>query len=96
MSSEKFRRICFAGRNYWLYDERMNTNAMTQAIVAAGSVQRLAAALGVSDQAVRKMRAKGRPPAGRCLAIERLTGVSRYELRPDIYGPAPIRRKRAA
>jgi len=30
-------------------------------------------------------------PARRCLAIERITQgqVSRYQLRPDVYGPAP-------
>ncbi|WP_286718300.1 YdaS family helix-turn-helix protein [Devosia sp. 63-57] len=28
-------------------------------------------------------------PAERCLEVERLTGVSRYILRPDVYGPAP-------
>jgi DNA-binding transcriptional regulator YdaS (Cro superfamily) len=28
-------------------------------------------------------------PAERVLEIERLTGVSRHELRPDVFGPAP-------
>ena len=30
-----------------------------------------------------------RPSALLALAIERETGVSRYELRPDVFGPAP-------
>lgn len=30
----------------------------------------------------------GRVPAGRVLDVERLTGIPRHELRPDIY-PAP-------
>lgn len=35
-------------------------------------------------------------PAERCLTVERVTGVSRHVLRPDIYGDDPgpfIRRK---
>jgi DNA-binding transcriptional regulator YdaS (Cro superfamily) len=27
-------------------------------------------------------------PAERCLDVERITGISRHELRPDIYGAA--------
>lgn len=30
-----------------------------------------------------------RVPSERVLEIERLTGISRHALRPDIYGPAP-------
>lgn len=29
-------------------------------------------------------------PGPRCLAVESVTGVSVHELRPDIYGPAPV------
>lgn len=28
-------------------------------------------------------------PAARVLDIERITGISRHELRPDVFGPAP-------
>jgi DNA-binding transcriptional regulator YdaS (Cro superfamily) len=31
---------------------------------------------------------EGRVPAERVLEVERFTGISRHELRPDIYGPA--------
>jgi DNA-binding transcriptional regulator YdaS (Cro superfamily) len=71
-------------------------NALNLAIQKAGGMQPLAALLGIRYQAIQSWRALGRPPAERCLAIERLTGVSRHELRPDIYGPAPVSRKRAA
>lgn len=27
-------------------------------------------------------------PAGRVLDVERITGISRHELRPDVFGPA--------
>ena len=77
-----------------MYIERMNP--LNRAIAVTGGIQSLAKALGISYQAVQKWRALGRPPAERCLAIERHTGVSRYDLRPDIYGPAPVSRKRAA
>lgn len=30
-----------------------------------------------------------RVPGSRCLAVESLTGVSRYKLRPDIFGADP-------
>lgn len=34
-------------------------------------------------------------PAQRVLDLEALTGISRYELRPDIFGPAPGRKAHA-
>jgi len=30
-----------------------------------------------------------RVPAERVLQIEKLTGISRYDLRPDVFGPSP-------
>jgi hypothetical protein len=44
----------------------------------------------ISSQAVSQWE---RVPAARCLVIEAATkgGVSRHELRPDLYGPAPAR-----
>ncbi|MCU0807930.1 MAG: helix-turn-helix domain-containing protein [Candidatus Contendobacter sp.] len=62
-------------------------NPLQQSIAAAGGMKPLAQRLGVRYQAIQQWRRRGRPPAERCLEIERLTGVSRYELRPDIYGP---------
>lgn len=62
---------------------------LEQAIRAAGSMTSLAEQLGVTPQAVAKWR---HIPAGRCLDVERVTGVSRYVQRPDIYGPEPSRR----
>lgn len=49
-----------------------------------------AAALGVTAEAVRKWEMT-RVPAERCLEIEKLSdgAVSRYDLRPDVFGPAP-------
>ena len=76
---------------------RMNNSPMDAAVSRmGGNTSALARALGVSHTAVRKWRLLGRPPAERVLAVEAATGVSRYELRPDVYGPAPAEQDRAA
>lgn len=49
-----------------------------------GSQRALAEAMGVSPQAVNKWKSKRVPPE-RVLDFERVTGVSRHEIRPDIY-----------
>jgi len=41
-------------------------------------------ALGITTGAVAKWK---RVPAERVLAVERLSGISRHDLRPDIYPP---------
>lgn len=61
--------------------------ALREAIRQAGGVRALARELGtVSHQAISRWE---RVPAERVLAVERITGVSRYRLRPDVYGPEP-------
>ncbi len=62
------------------------------AIKAAGSASRLAALIGVSQQAVQQWR---RIPAERVIEVERVTLVPREQLRPDLYlAPRPNRRRR--
>lgn len=46
----------------------------------------IAAEAGISRSAVAQWE---RVPAERVLDVERITGISRHVLRPDIYGPAP-------
>lgn len=60
--------------------------AVMRAREAAGGTQRLANAIGVSSQAVSQWH---RCPTSRALAVERVTGISRHVLRPDVFGPAP-------
>jgi DNA-binding transcriptional regulator YdaS (Cro superfamily) len=59
---------------------------LVRAIEIKGSMTALADAIGTTVQAVAQWK---RVPAGRCLEVERETGVSRYHLRPDIFGPPP-------
>ena len=47
--------------------------------------------LKITKHAVGKWRKRGRVPAERVLAVERETGISRHDLRPDLYPRDPRR-----
>ena len=69
----------------------MSTNeALSKAISIAGSQAALAEKIGVSQAHVSywSCKAKKGVPPEHVMAIEIATGVSRHELRPDIF-PAP-------
>jgi DNA-binding transcriptional regulator YdaS (Cro superfamily) len=61
--------------------------ALREAIKIAGSQNALATALGISQAHIWNWlnRDKLVPPAKYVLDIERVTGVSRHRLRPDLY-----------
>lgn len=63
-------------------------NVIPRVIKQAGGAKKLATSLGISRQAVEQWRLV---PPERVLLVESITGISRYELRPDIYGPMPKR-----
>lgn len=42
---------------------------------------------GISPQAVSQWK---KIPAERVLEVERCTGISRYDLRPDVFGTMPV------
>lgn len=67
----------------------MTQTAIQKAARAAGGQSALARSLQVTPQAVQKMCATGSVPAVRVIQIEALTGVSRHDLRPDLYPEAP-------
>jgi DNA-binding transcriptional regulator YdaS (Cro superfamily) len=58
--------------------------ALRGAIKRAGNATALAAMLGISSQAVGRWR---KVPPLRVLDVERITGVRREWLRPDLYPP---------
>lgn len=60
-------------------------NRTQLAIDAAGGTAQLARLVGVSYQTIQKWHMRERVPHLRVLQIERLTGVSRHDLRPDLY-----------
>lgn len=59
--------------------------ALELAIARVGASNLLATKLGLTPQAISQWQ---KVPAQRVLEVERITGVSRHELRPDLY-PAP-------
>jgi DNA-binding transcriptional regulator YdaS (Cro superfamily) len=64
----------------------MNKQAVLDACEKAGGQTALARALGLRSQgSISRWVATGRVPAERVLDIERITGVSRRALRPDLY-----------
>lgn len=72
--------------------------AITRAISIMGGPGQAAKKLSVVQSAVSNWIARGRVPAERCISIEEATNgvVTRYELRPDIFGPAPAKEGEAA
>ncbi len=63
-------------------------NPVDRAIEGGGGLQPLSEKLGVRYQALQKWRKSGRVPAERVLPLEKASGVSRHELRPDLYPPS--------
>lgn len=55
-----------------------------------GGLTKAAAVLKVKHPSViANWRSRGRVPPERVLEIESLSGVSRHDLRPDVFGPKP-------
>lgn len=57
-------------------------DATKRCVDAAGGLTKLALLIGVRHQSLYSWK---RVPAERVLELERLTGVSRHDLRPDLY-----------
>jgi len=61
-------------------------DALKKAVTKAGSQTALANALNISPQAVQQWLSGNRVvPVKRAKAIEKLTGIKRKQLRPDIF-----------
>ena len=64
----------------------MSTKGLSKAIEKAGSQVALAALLNIRQSHISNwMHRQKRIPAERVIDIEKATGVSRHELRPDLY-----------
>jgi DNA-binding transcriptional regulator YdaS (Cro superfamily) len=61
----------------------MRSEALDKAIQKAGGMSALAIELGISRQAISQW---DEVPPLQVLAVEKASGVPRYELRPDIFG----------
>lgn len=67
--------------------------AIDEAVRREGSRTAVAKKLDLTRQALDQW--KEGVPAKHVLALEAMSGVSRYEIRPDIYGPKPRPNQRA-
>lgn len=77
----------------------MNKKALFEAVTICGGQVALARKLGISQGHLWSwMHRDKKVPAERCAAIEAATGgaVTRYDLRPDVFGTAPALKDRAA
>ncbi|GLR83639.1 molecular chaperone TorD family protein [Bradyrhizobium iriomotense] len=68
----------------------MRDDGLDRAIDAAGGVARLARKIGISQPSVSNW---SKVPAQRVMAVEAATGVSRNELRPDLYTEASVSKR---
>ncbi|WP_372382155.1 YdaS family helix-turn-helix protein [Xanthomonas sp. NCPPB 1068] len=73
----------------------MDMTPLERAVAAAGGQSALARTLSTAERVVRQGHVWAwinRPlpvPAEFCRPIEAATGVSRHDLRPDVFGPPP-------
>jgi hypothetical protein len=63
----------------------MEIEALKEAIAKAGGQTNLGKLIGVSQGHVSQWLRRGRVPATRAISIEKATGVSRKDLRPDVF-----------
>ncbi|WLR92921.1 transcriptional regulator [Shinella zoogloeoides] len=67
-----------------------HANIVDRIVTDLGGLTKTATALGLRNPSVvANWRKRGRVPYQRAVEIERLTGISRHILRPDVFGPQP-------
>lgn len=69
----------------------MRNKITTQAIAEAGGAKQLSKKLKISQPAVSMW---DKVPIMRVLAVEKITGISRYRLRPDLFWEASVKRSK--
>jgi DNA-binding transcriptional regulator YdaS (Cro superfamily) len=77
-------KLVFSNRYKKVYNSHMNT-AIHKAVGIAGGQTNLARAVGVSQPRVWNWLNKNMISPEFVIPVEKLTGVSRHDLRPDIY-----------
>lgn len=80
MGVDKTSRVVFNGSM---------KDALIKAVKAVGSTYKVAHALGYGQSRVSMWLTRGRVPAEDVLRLEQISGVSRHELRPDVFGKCP-------
>jgi TorA maturation chaperone TorD len=70
-----------------LGEDTMRDPGLAKALEVAGGVRALARSLGVSQPAISMWK---RVPVDRVAEVESVTGISRADLRPDIFGLEPM------
>ena len=69
--------------------EHESDSALARAVRLAGSQSAFGRLIGKRQSTVHEwLKANALPPE-HVLTVERETGISRHDLRPDVYGPAP-------
>ncbi len=82
--------------------EELMAQAFAEAVKAAKGQSALSRSLAAKGRQVSQqllhhhLRVKGRCPAEWVLVIESISGVSRYRLRPDVFGSEPVSAEQAA
>lgn len=71
-------------------------SAIVEAIESAGSEAKLAAMIGTSQVAVHKAKRRGVTSPRMAVAIERVTGVCKERLCPDVFVTPPITQPESA
>ncbi|WDS36210.1 YdaS family helix-turn-helix protein [Pseudoxanthomonas sp.] len=71
-------------------------DAIKRAIESVGNASELARRLGVVPMTITQWKRRKQIPAERCLEVEAITGISRHDLRPDVFGPAPAKKPKPA
>lgn len=68
---------------------KTQVNIVDRIVADLGGLTKAADALGLDNPSVvANWRTRGQVPYKRAIEIERLTGISRHILRPDIFGPS--------
>ena len=66
---------------------QVELSEVERAIRSVGSQVAVARLLGVKQASVARWKRTGKVPSGRVLDLERVSGVNRSRLRPDLYPP---------